>query len=293
MSFQFTNRGVKPDLDNYRPISVLPVISKILEKHVCKHFIAFLTNHDLLYKYQSGFRANHSYETILVKITDEWLEAMDKGLLTGVVMIDLCKAFDVVDHKLLLKKLQVYGLNTNSLKWFQSYLSGRYQKECVDGKLSELLGIHSGVLQGSILGPPLFLLFINDLPLVLKNNIGIYADDLTLYASAPTLAELEEKIRPDIDAVSMWAKENKIKMHPAKTKYSIISTRQKIANSAKQSLDLSVDGMQLTKVESERVLGVYIDSNLTWNEHIDTMCRKLLQRITILSRAWKYIPAKY
>ena len=185
------------------------------------------------------------------------------------------------------------GFNTNSLKWFQSYLSGRYQKVCVDGKLSEPLGIHSGVPQGSILGPALFLLFINDLPLVLKNNIGIYADDSTLYASAPTLAEVEEKIRPDIDAVSMWAKENKMKMHPAKTKYSIISTRQKIANSAKQSLDLSVDGMQLTKVESERVLGVYIDSHLTWNEHIDTLRRKLLQRIAILARARKYIPTKY
>ena len=108
-----------------------------------------------------------------------------------------------------------------------------------------------------------------------------------------TLAEVEEKIRPDIDAVSMWAKENKMKMHPAKTKYSIISTRQKIANSAKQSLDLSVDGMQLTKVESERVLGVYIDSHLTWNEHIDTLRRKLLQKIATLARARKYIPTKY
>ena len=247
--FHIKKQGSKTDIDNHRPISVLPVISDILEKHVCKHFIDFFTNHDLLYKCQSGFRANHSCETILIKITDEWLEAMDKGLFTGVVMIDLRKAFDVVDHKLLLKKLQVYGLNTNSLKWFQSYLSGRYQKVCVDGKLSEPLGIHSGVPQGSILGPALFLLFINDLPLVLKNNIGIYADDSTLYASAPTLAEVEEKIRPDIDAVSMWAKENKMKMHPAKTKYSIISTRQKIVNSAKQSLDLSVDGMQLTKVD--------------------------------------------
>ena len=87
---------------------------------------------------------------------------MDKGLFTGVVMIDLRKAFDVVDHKLLLKKLRVYGLNTNSLEWFQSYLSRRYQKVCVDGKLSVPLGIHSSVLQASILGPALFLLFIND-----------------------------------------------------------------------------------------------------------------------------------
>ena len=106
-------------------------------------------------------------------------------------------------------------------------------------------------------------------------------------ASAPTLAEVEEKIRPDFDAVSMWAKENKLKMHPVKTKYSIISTRQKIESSANQSLVFSVDSMQLTKVESERVLGVYIDSHLTWNEHIDTLRRKLLQRIEILARARK------
>ena len=131
------------------------------------------------------------------------------------------------------------------------------------------------------------------MPLVLENNIGIYANDSTPYASAPTLAEVGGKIKSYIDAVSMWAKENKMKMHPAKTKYSIISTRQKIANSAKQSLDLSVDGMQLTNVQSERVLGVYIDSHLTWNEHIDTLRRKLLQRIAILARARKYIPTKY
>ena len=207
--------------------------------------------------------------------------------------IDLRKAFDVVDYELLLKKLQIYGLNSNSLKWFESYLSGRYQKVCVDSKLSEPLGIQSGVPQGSILGPALFLLFINDLPLVLKNNIGIYADDSTLYnASAPTLADVEEKIRPDIDAASKWAKENKMKMHPAKTKYSIISTRQKISNSPKQTLDPSVDGMQLSKVESEGVLGVYIDSHLTWNEHVDTLRRKLLQRIAILGRTWRYLPTK-
>ena len=135
---------------------------------------------------------------------------MDKDLFTGVVMIDLRKAFNVVDHKLLLKKLQVYCLNTNSFKWFQSYLRGRYQKVCVDGKLSEPLGIHSGVPQGSILGPALFLLFINDLSLVLKNNIGIYADDSTQFMH-PHLPYLKSRRKLDLTLTRYRCGQRKVK----------------------------------------------------------------------------------
>ena len=152
VSPRFTNRGVKPMLtitDLYQSSLSFRRFSRNMSANTSLLFS--LINHDLLYKCQSGFRANHSYETIFIKITDEWLAAMDKGLFTGVVMIDLRKAFDVVDRKLLLKKLQVYGLNTIYLKWFQSYLHGRYQKVCVDGKLSEPLGIHSGYCRGVFL----------------------------------------------------------------------------------------------------------------------------------------------
>ena len=286
-------QGNKSDVDKYRPISVLPVISKILEKHMCKNLMAYLTKHSLLYKCQSGFRANHSCETILIKLTDEWLEAMDKGLFTVVVMIDLRKAFDVVDHELLLKKLQVYGFNTNSLKWFRSYLNGMYQKVCIDGKLSEPRLIHSGVPQGSILGPIMFLLFINDLPLELKNDIGIYADDSTLYASGSTLNEVEQKLKPDLEEAAKCAKENKMRMQQSKTKYNIICTSKKLANSSKQTLNLSLDDKKLSKVESERVLEVHIDSHLSWSVHIEELHRKLVKRISVLARVRKYLPTDY
>ena len=133
-------------------------------------------------------------------------------------MVDLRKAFDLVNHELLLKKLELYGLDLNTL----NYLNGRYQKACINGKLSEPLEIHSGVPQGSILGPALFLLFINDLPLGLKNNIGLFADDSTLHASGPTLQNVEEKLETDLHEISKWTEENKMKIHQSKTKYCII-----------------------------------------------------------------------
>ena len=243
-------QGKKADVDNYRPISVLPVLSKILEKHICHHFMAYLNAHCLLYKQQSGFRPQHSCETILLKLTDEWLEAMDNGLFTGVVMVDLRKAFDLVNHELLLKKLELYGLYLNKLNLFNSYLNGRYQKVCIYGKLSEPLKIHSGVPQGSILGSALFLLFINDLPLGLKNNIGLFADDSTPHASGPTLQKFEEKIKTDLHEISKWTEENKKKIHQSKTKYGIISTRQKLLKSPVKSLDLTLDGNCISKTES-------------------------------------------
>ena len=139
----------------------------------------------------------------------------------------------------------------------------------------------------------MFLLFINDLPLELKNDIGIYADDSTLYASGSTLNEVEQKLKPDLEKAAKWAKENKMRMHQSKTKYNIICTRKKLANSSKQTLNLSLDDKKLSKVESERVLGVHIDSHLSWSVHIEELHRKLVKRISVLARVRKYLPTDY
>ena len=154
--------------------------------------------------------------------------------------------------------------STPTFLYFDLYLSDRYQMVCTDSQLSEPLPINSGVPQGSILGPTLFLLFINDLPLVLQNNIGLYVDDSTLYAFGPTISEVEEKLRLDLDEVSKWVNDNKMRLNKKKTKYATISTRQKLANSTIQNLDLILDGQQQIKVQSGRILGVHSDNHLTW-----------------------------
>ena len=170
-------KKTKTNVENYRPISVLSIISKIFERIVFNQLNNLLTEHKLLYIFHSGFRSSYSTDTCLIHLTDYITQECDNGNYTGMVLLDLQKAFDTVDHAILLKKLSGVGVTELSICWFRSYLTGRVQDTDVESTLSVAKGITCGVPQGSILGPLLFLLYINDMSAAVKCKLLLYADD--------------------------------------------------------------------------------------------------------------------
>ena len=180
----YKGQGCKDDKNNYRPISVLPLLSKIFEKHVHQALYSYMRNENLLYTLQSSFRRSYSTETALIRLTDQLLSDMDKDQVSGLVFVDYKKAFDFIDHDIVLSKLEAYGVTSKELMLLASYLKGTRSSVAIGGVQSEYRLITHGVPQGSVLGPLLFIIFVNDLPnSVSQSTVDIYADDTTLSTS--------------------------------------------------------------------------------------------------------------
>jgi len=279
------------DTNNYRPISILPILSKVLERFVHNSFTEFLEEYKFLTIAQSGFRRLHSTVTSLLNVTDRWLKNIDNGLVTGVVFIDLRKAFDTVDVDILLAKLPSFGIMDVEHRWFQSYLTGRSQSVSIDGHLSDPLPVTIGVPQGSILGPLLFLLFLNDLPSVTENCLAnMFADDTEIEdACTPdNHLDLEKNINEDLTRLKSYLDTNRLSINVTKCEYMQIGTYQ--ALNKMPNLRIHINNEPLKQVSVAKYLGMYIDENLKWDEHINVMIPKISAKIGILRSLRNIVP---
>lgn len=274
------------DLNDYRPISILSSLSKPLEKHVHKHLLQYLDRHNLLHQNQSGFRPKHSCQTALTSLLDKLLTAINDKKINGIVFLDLKKAFDLVNHRILLEKLRVYQLDTNSVNFFESYLKERKQSVLVNGTFSNVGITKMGIPQGSVLGPLLFNLYINDLPLCISSSAiscDMFADDSSLHTYGVNSEHINDRLQTSLTEVSNWCTENNMLLNPEKTKSMIVATRQKHQRGL-NPLTLSIDGQAIEQVTEHRHLGVVIDNQLKWEAHISSLSRSVAKNVYLLSR---------
>ena len=253
--------------------------------------MGYLNKHKLLHESQSGFRHKHSCQTALIKLIDSWAECIDRGDLIGALFLDFRKAFDLVDHSILIKKLSIYKFSSPAIQWFKSYLDNRQQTIKCDKGFTDFLNILSGVPQGSILGPTLFLLFINDLPLCFQHcSSDLYADDTTVHTKDSSVNNIEHNIMYDLKNAIEWCKPNKMQLHYGKTTCMLVGTRQRLNMSNK--LNIQVNDTCIQNVSKQKLLGIYIDESLTWSSHIDHLCSHISTKISLLRNLSKYVPIK-
>ena len=264
--------------DNYRPISLLPVISKVLEKIVYTRVVAHLENNKILYTRQFGFRKKFSTIDTIHNFTNEVLQAFECGNFMISVFIDLKKAFDSMSHEILVKKLEAIGVGDTELSWFKNYLSSRKQLVVLGRSESQMAGLEVGVAQGSLLGVLMFQIFINDLWKCLKYSTSIlYADDTTIFLVGKSIRFLRAKLQADLDALSIWLRINRLKLNVSKTKCMIMNREGLQIN-----VDLFVDNQPIQCVYEFRFLGVIIDCALTFNPHFKSLYDKLYKACYVI-----------
>ena len=224
-------QGKANDMDNYRPISILATASKLLERAVHVQLVNYLQEHKLLSPYQCGFRKGHSTEFAALSFTDTIKRNIDQGQLTGAVFVDLRKAFDTIDHSNLLRKLSAIGIVGNEHNWFNDYLDGRSQIVGINDVLSDNEPVTVGVPQGSILGPRLFVLNVNDLPNIICHcSVLMYADDTVLFYSGLDVATIEQKLNDDLQRIGSWLWDNNLIVNTKKTEAMLFGTCARLKN---------------------------------------------------------------
>ena len=278
------------ECSNYRPISLLSNIDKIFEKLMYSRLIQFLEKFNCIYPLQFGFRKHHSTDDTLINITENIRSALDNGKFACGIFVDLQKAFDTVNHVILLKKLEHYGIRGIGNSWFQSYLNKRSQFVSISGYDSTSKSIPHGVPQGSVLGPLLFLLYINDLHNAIKYcMVHHFADDTNLLLFDSSLKSLQKKINIDLKFLCHWLNANKISLNINKTEYILFRHKQKSTNF---HLKLKLNGKKLYPSSYIKYLGIFLDENLNWKKQVSILSSKLRRANGALAKLRHFVPPK-
>ena len=274
-----TNNKHSPS--GYRPISLLPIVSKLLEKHIHSLIFDYLNEHAPVSDVQWGFQQKMSTVTALLSVTQDWLALLDQRKDTHCVFFDLQKAFDTVPHRKLMCKLEKLHLHLVLLTWLHNYLYGREQNVIVNGETSDPVKVISGVPHGSVLGPPLFLIYIDDitfLQLSEGTKVSLYADDMLLYKPISSTNDYVE-LQHDIDQVHLWSRKNGMQFNVTKCKCMLLSRKQ---ISAPPALYFNTQPMEV--VQSYKYLGVVVSSDLSWSSHIQLVCTKTKKILGLIYR---------
>ena len=266
---------------NYRPVSLTSVPCKILEHIIVSHIMDFLEANNILIPLQHGFRKQRSCETQLLDFVNELHANLDKNEQVDVIVMDFAKAFDKVNHSLLVHKLQYYGVDGRINNWISSFLHNRSQAVVVEGSRSSIIPVKSGVPQGSVLGPCLFLVYINDLAEQVASKARLFADDTLLHRLIAAASD-HITLQADLKKIEVWEDKWEMQFHPDKCNIMSVSKRKTISKH-----DYSLHGHILERVESTKYLGVTIQHDLKWDIHIDNIVKKANQTFGILRRNLK------
>ena len=286
--------GSASNTDNYRPITILPILSKVLEKCVHDQVMKFLEENNLLCSQQFGFRKHRSTELAATCFVDDIRKGMDRGHYTGAIYVDLSKTFDTISHASILSKLPGFGIDGIAKEWFTNYLFGRSQQVEFENVLSAPSSIYCGVPQGSILGPLLFLLHFNDsVKTLLHCKIIKYADDSVLYVSDKDITIIEHLLNEDFANFCSWLQDNEliINTKKGKTEFMIFGTSIRLSRLNNPPMNLNYQGISVNNITSYKYLGISLNQTLNMTNHFSSAIKKASNRVNLLKRVRYFIDA--
>ncbi len=281
----FKNKGSKHETTNYRPVSLTSVVCKIMEKLIRKGIVHHMKSNKLFSSFQHGFLEGRSCLTNLLTTLDEWTRILEDKASLDCIYLDFMKAFDTVPHQRLLKKLHGYQIKGKVHAWIKEFLTGRHQRVVVNNTQSEQEEVLSGVPQGSVLGPVLFLIFINDLPDTIDASVRIFADDTKIFSKVENRND-QDKLQENLSRLQQWARNWQMRFHPEKCRVLHVG---KDLDEFTYTMTAKDESVELEYTTAEKDLGVIIDSTLSFEQHCDTAITKANRILGIIRRSFKYM----